>query len=706
MDNPCTTTVEAFRQAGRPKGKIEADPDGAGPETGRKSETIYNESGETVATRYNSDPWSCTEYDVRGRIAKVIVPGRIDREGRTVTNNYAVGGNPLITSSSDSSGTITLENDLLGRTVKYIDAKGKTTQNTYDSYNKLISRTSPIGVESYEFDNYDRLIKQKLDGVVFATVAYDEYSRLVRVDYPAGLSLSSITRDTLGRENGNTYTFASGQQLTDTITRYASGDVKSGNENGLAKSYNYDKAGRLTGATIGSNTYGYEFGSPDASCAATLGYNGNTARNGNRTKLTVNGQSTTYCYDSADRLISSSDVTLTDAKYDDHGNTISLGDAAHKTEFTYDAIDRNTGVKAATKETKYSRDVQGRVVAREYKNNGIVASSVSYGFTGAGDTPDFLLNSAGEVIQKYVTLPGDVLVTIKTQSQSAGATTISLPNIHGDIFATVNADGALLSTFATGPFGETLPIQLVQPASALLSAASPTNTADGTTYQYVGQYQKLTDIDASSISGGVTQMGARVYLPTLGRFLQVDPVEGGTDNNYAYANDPVNEYDLGGNLVETIADVAGIGYDAYEMYKKPSWGNAGMLAWSVGATLIPFVPGSYAGRAGSAAFKAAKGAVPVMTKKIVSTSSKVGSVAKSVSKKIIKAVTKERYITKNIRISPLGNWGAKHGDGTPNWAARLPHVHIKKAPQPNRPEARTSMRWHRPWQTIFRKWFK
>ena len=37
-----------------------------------------------------------------------------------------------------------------------------------------------------------------------------------------------------------------------------------------------------------------------------------------------------------------------------------------------------------------------------------------------------------------------------------------------------------------------------------------------------------------------------MYVPELGRFLQVDPVEGGTLNSYVYAMDPVNQRDLSG----------------------------------------------------------------------------------------------------------------------------------------------------------------
>lgn len=46
---------------------------------------------------------------------------------------------------------------------------------------------------------------------------------------------------------------------------------------------------------------------------------------------------------------------------------------------------------------------------------------------------------------------------------------------------------------------------------------------------------------------GVSLMGVRLYNPVTGRFLQTDPVPGGSANAYDYAGqDPLNRFDLDG----------------------------------------------------------------------------------------------------------------------------------------------------------------
>lgn len=68
-------------------------------------------------------------------------------------------------------------------------------------------------------------------------------------------------------------------------------------------------------------------------------------------------------------------------------------------------------------------------------------------------------------------------------------------------------------------------------------------------------------------------------------------------NLYTYVgNNPLTRVDPSGHFWETLLDVISIAWSAYDLWDDPSWANAGFLVWDVGATLIPFVPGSYAAK--------------------------------------------------------------------------------------------------------------
>jgi hypothetical protein len=49
-------------------------------------------------------------------------------------------------------------------------------------------------------------------------------------------------------------------------------------------------------------------------------------------------------------------------------------------------------------------------------------------------------------------------------------------------------------------------------------------------------------------------MGARLYISNLGRFTQVDPIEGGVDNDYVWPTDPIGKNDLSGELSADSAE--------------------------------------------------------------------------------------------------------------------------------------------------------
>jgi len=102
-------------------------------------------------------------------------------------------------------------------------------------------------------------------------------------------------------------------------------------------------------------------------------------------------------------------------------------------------------------------------------------------------------------------------------------------------------------------------------------------------------------------AAGLAHHRNRTYSPARGRWTGPDPIgEVGGVNLYAYVeNDPPNLVDPTGLIpLETIADVGSALHSCYSLIDDPSWSNAGFLAWDVAAAAVPYVPGSYVGKAG------------------------------------------------------------------------------------------------------------
>lgn len=92
---------------------------------------------------------------------------------------------------------------------------------------------------------------------------------------------------------------------------------------------------------------------------------------------------------------------------------------------------------------------------------------------------------------------------------------------------------------------------------------------------------------------------ARFYDVVNGDFLTEDSYLGSineplTLNRYAYCiASPTNYQDPSGYAIETIFDIAAVGFSIYEVAKDPSPANWGWLALDVVSVFVPFLAGSY-----------------------------------------------------------------------------------------------------------------
>lgn len=216
--------------------------------------------------------------------------------------------------------------------------------------------------------------------------------------------------------------------------------------------------------------------------------------------------------------------------YDSDGNMTGRGTDS----LVWDGSGRLSGGVFAGTTVAYTYDPTGQLESRSTSNP---AATTRYLLGDLYET-----DGTGTITASYVDGPAGDLALY------AGPPTGSTPvgylyyNAHGDLAATADTAGVSAGAVGYDPFGTPLS---GQPANA-------------TTHGYVGAADKQTDT-----AGGLILMGARPYDPSLGRFLSIDPVDGGSLNNYDYAGqNPINTTDPNGEMpIDPGAISAGIDFE-------------------------------------------------------------------------------------------------------------------------------------------------
>lgn len=419
----------------------------------------------------------------------------------------------------------TIAYNALGQVTEYKDADGNKTENHYDIDGRIVTASDNKGTQTYHYDETSGLLTSLEDsGAGTFTATYDADGNLIERGLPNGLT-AKTSYNAVDEPIRLTYTKGACEKectwYEEALERSVYGQILTDGNSFAADRYKYDNAGRLketqetpVGGQCTSREYEYDPDSNRRSQTVRPGVGSVCATSGGATQK--------YEYDAADRLMGAG---LT---YDAWGRIEKLPaeDAGGKILETKYFVDDTVASQTQGGVTNaYELDASLR--QRQRIQAGGVAGIEIFHYDTPGDSSSW--TALGSTWSRNIVGIGGELVA---SQESSGTVTFDLIDLHGDVVGTASSSPAATKLLATEHFDE----------------FGERESGSAARFGWLGGRQRRTEL-----ASGVIQMGARSYIPQLGRFLTPDPMGKASANAYGYAEaDPVNNFDLGGNCSENL----------------------------------------------------------------------------------------------------------------------------------------------------------